>query len=731
MIYTHEELSKLNDSEIFELLLEAWEINGEEIEIWGELPRLNNSTFGFLTNPYLIKSGMRLYYPLETVKSEVCRFFVSPKIASAYGSKNHSTFIRCTLEFSPISERKKHNNPFLLCVSDAHCENLELLPKNIPQEIISDNEKNSFISKSIYDFYYFKAIKEAEDEILKKKKALEEECGQISRKTKKEIADAKEALAEEEKKLDQAKQISINLKKNKDQLEIKIKKLELEKLDQQEKIQQLIEEYEKIEYEMNKKIERLRKFISEKKNFLQSFEFIDEEDFQHFLLEPSSEINPINGVCFHETLQGNYKESISYIQAYLVEQDILYPRHIIENYLTLLRTRDLIILAGDSGSGKTNLVKSFAQAVGGKSIIIPVKPNWTSSEDLLGYYNPLEKKYLSTPFLDALIEAKENPDIPYFICLDEMNLARVEYYFADFLSLLESRDEAPEIKLYSDDEASHVLSELKAVVKVIEAAQEKHQKNGIIDFIELLKDEEVNRYLRQSFGFGEKTSLVKYHSEIRHMLSAVMRMPASITMPDNVHIIGAINIDETTHYLSPKILDRAHIMRFESPLLSDWDKILEEVEQYGFDDLSQPLIMKCEDLGIRKNYPRYDRENEFCIIFTELNKLFFNKIGIEFGMRTIRQGLNYLALFEEVNDNKEIAVNNFLLHKVLPKFTFDGSKKVDQQEKLDLIEKVLIERLKTHLPSYGIYSPVFSAIDVLQKVIINAKQNDNIVNYWS
>ena len=81
------------------------------------------------------------------------------------------------------------------------------------------------------------------------------------------------------------------------------------------------------------------------------------------------------------------------------------------------------------------LVKSFADAIGGKAFIIPVKPNWTSAEDLLGYYNPLEKKYLATPFLEALLEAQNNPTIPYFICLDEMNLARIEYYFADFLSL--------------------------------------------------------------------------------------------------------------------------------------------------------------------------------------------------------------------------------------------------------------------------------------------------------
>ncbi|MGK3218963.1 AAA family ATPase, partial [Klebsiella pneumoniae] len=217
----------------------------------------------------------------------------------------------------------------------------------------------------------------------------------------------------------------------------------------------------------------------------------------------------MNISLFHKPFiqNSNYSDAVSYIQAYLKERDILYPRHIIENFLTLIRTNDLIILAGDSGSGKTNLVQSFAKAIGGVSKIIPVKPNWTSSEDLLGYYNPLEKKYLATPFLEALIEAKQNPDIPYFICLDEMNLARVEYYFADFLSKLEERNEQPTIQLYSDDEAAHVLAELKGVVSVISNAQEKFSKNGIVDFVALMQDEEINAEMKRAFGFSDKDSL--------------------------------------------------------------------------------------------------------------------------------------------------------------------------------------------------------------------------------
>ncbi|MFZ7155933.1 McrB family protein, partial [Avibacterium avium] len=557
-------------------------------------------------------------------------------------------------------------------------------------------------------------------ELLREKERVNQELSKIEEKVQENIRYRNDISYEINQLLGQ-----------KSDLEDINKKLQRDELFKRQTINNLIKQYSQVETDMNNKIKRLKSYIEDKAAFLKTFEFIDEEDLDFYLKETQPRQQSVNGISFSSDLNGDYQKAVHYIQAHLVKNNILYPRHIIENYLTLLRTKDLIILAGDSGSGKTNLVKSFAKAVGGKAIIVPVKPNWTSSEDLLGYYNPLEKKYLSTPFLEALLEAKQNPEIPYFICLDEMNLARVEYYFADFLSLLETRDETPEIVLYTADESAHVLSELKAVVDIIQSAKEKYKQDGIINFIELLKDEQLNNQLRLSFGFSDKDSLIKYHSEIRRMLSAVMSMPSAIKMPANVHIIGAINIDETTHYLSPKILDRAHIMRFESPLLSDWDRILQEVEDYPFENVVEPLIFDIEALGKRTNYPSFERADPFCKLFTELNKEFFHKLGIEFGMRTIRQGLNYLSLFKEVNSDYNLAINNFLLHKVWPKFTFDGNKSSGMQTKLELIEGVLIERIKQQLPTYEDYDEVFSAVSSLENLVHNAKVNDGIVNFWS
>ena len=725
IIYTADELKNLSDAEILDILAKSWEIDDSKFEVWGELkPALGDKPHAYLRSSSLIKTGERPYYPLKGLELEDCSFFITSQDVTRNGAKKERRYIRCELELSPKAERIKHKNPFELCVKRGTIQNLNFLPKEIPQDILinthSDNERSQLISKSIYDFYFDKAMDEIDEEIKLKKN----EANRL-------LKESTDDLNRTEEKRDVVKNLVDTLNARQKELEKITEKLTRDSDVKHHEIQMLTKRYEQIEAEMNNKIKRLKNYVADKALFLKTFEFVDEDDLELFLLESKNQSQRVDGISFSNSLDEDYQKAVSYIQAHLVEKDILYPRHIIENYLTLLRTKDLIILAGDSGSGKTNLVKSFAKAVGGKSIIVPVKPNWTSSEDLLGYYNPLEKKYLATHFLEAMIEAQQNPEIPYFICLDEMNLARVEYYFADFLSLLETRDENPEISLYAEDESAHVLSELKAVVDIIQSAKDKYSENGVVNFIDLLKDEQLNSQLRLAFGFSDKDSLIKYHSEIRRMLSAVMTMPSSIKMPENVHIIGAINIDETTHYLSPKILDRAHIMRFESPLLSDWDAILKEVSEYAFNDVSKPLIFEIEALGYRANYPKFDRENSFCKLFIELNKEFFHKLGIEFGMRTIRQGLNYLELFHDVNSDDELAINNFLLHKVLPKLTFDANKHVGEQTKLELIERVFLERIKQQLPNHENYSEIFSAVHALENVVKDAKANDGIVNFWS
>ena len=242
-----------------------------------------------------------------------------------------------------------------------------------------------------------------------------------------------------------------------------------------------------------------QKKLKDKAKIVRNLEFISEEQYDS-LVGKQPAVDDFEKLDDFENLSGGYIEAISRIQSYLFhEKSIVYPRALLENFLALLRTGDLIILSGLSGSGKTQLVKSFAKATGNITHIIPVKPNWTSSEDLLGYYNPMQRSYLSTPFLDALIAAHRDPERLHLICLDEMNLARVEYYFADFLSVLEERVEAPTISLYSMEEAGHVETEFRLFLDVLLQISEGKDLNRLGDFlekeeIELLRSHGVDNY---------------------------------------------------------------------------------------------------------------------------------------------------------------------------------------------------------------------------------------------
>lgn len=715
-----QQAKEIPDQDVLDYLKEFWNIQlSTSIHVWGMIRK--EKTSYRLINARL-GEGVFIEYPikdlLEAKHIQIAGLPISEEETSIkkYFSDGER-YISCQLILESQSNRDKLNNPFALKINSISIELLDELPNKKVVRSKRLNELNVQIEK-LEEFLLNKEINNKK--ILDERKALKIKLNEDLERFKSDREIDKQKL------IDEIEILKINL--NSEIEEFRLAR-EADKKKITEKIVILDKKLKNKEEEMGRKLEKLRMYIKDKADALKDLEFIDQKEYDNLLMINKRDKSDEKFVDFENDLQSDKQNAITHIQAYLHANDIFYPRYILEDFLALIQTNDLIILAGESGSGKTNLIKSFAKAIGGKSFIIPVKPNWTSSEDLLGYYNPLEKKYLTTPFLEALLEAKDNPDIPYFICLDEMNLARVEYYFADFLSLLEERGEQPEIKLYSEDESSHILSEFKNVMDVIEHVKEKYKKKNIVNFIQLLQDEEINKELTRIFGFSDKDSLIKYHTDLRRMLSGILNTPSSITFPTNVRIIGAINIDETTHYLSPKILDRAHIMKFDSPLLQDWDKIENEIEDVENKKLK--IKFKIEDLGSRKDYPSFDRNNEFCKIITDMTRKYFSPLGIEVGLRTIRQGLNYQKIFIEQGSNEELVLNNFILHKILPKMTFDGSKSIEENVTkknvlLDFIVKLEIIIHKEDVGNKGIY-----VIKELKKIVKNAESNDEIVNYWA
>jgi len=318
-----------------------------------------------------------------------------------------------------------------------------------------------------------------------------------------------------------------------------------------DKEKQLDELHETIALETQKMKERfshLADLLRQKGDRLLALGLIDQEDLE--ALQPTMAATDVRGELL---FTGDYSELAPQLQVKLRDDGMLFAQAQLRDFLALLRTHDLIILAGDSGTGKTSLVRTVAAAIGARCTIIPVKPNWTGPEDLLGYYNPLERSYHPTPFLQALQRADREPDRLHFICLDEMNLARVEYYFADFLSLLEKRSALPIIPIHTADEERHTLVD-NGLFLALEA--EARQRAGLADgatLEDLLRDETANRILHQLGGFKDAESVLCHHGRLRRALTASMRTPTEMKFPPNVRIFGAINVDETTHYLSPKV----------------------------------------------------------------------------------------------------------------------------------------------------------------------------------
>ncbi len=710
---TISKLQDFQDDEVIEYLKKHWNMPIDEtIQVWGivtsKYNEIQQKYYNYLIN---IKdnNGKELEYPVADLKN-IETMQDEGVFISFNKEEEKKRYISCELELSKDT-KKRAKNPILLKVKQGTNKTLDKIPY---VDIIKNNNGDTMIERSIIN----QCIASNKEAILKSNRILFEEKDEI----KKEINLLHGLYKKQEQDTLKSKALNdIFL------LQVEEKKEEKKSLiDEVDEIKKQIE----MEKEMQTKtVEEFRSYILSKAKSLLDLEFISQD--QHDILTEKYTVDENTKdlyLDFKKDLHGDFPQAISHIQSYLFKKNIIYPRYILEDYFALLQTNDLIILAGDSGSGKTNLVKSFAEAVGGVSKIIPVKPNWTSSEDLLGYYNPLEKKYLSTPFLDALLEARRNPKIPYFICLDEMNLARVEYYFADFLSKLEERKDEVKIFLYSDTESGHALSEFNHVLDSIQSAKKKFKKDNLVKYMDILKDEEVNNELKRIFGFSDKDSLIKYHSDLRKMISGILDIPPSITFPKNVRIIGTVNIDETTHYLSPKVLDRAHIMKFESPLL--YDRQIIEEERGSETDHDAKIKFSIEDFGVRKSYPEFKWDDDFCLEMADLTKNYFTDLGVDVGFRAIKQGLNYREILNAFQTREDIFKNNFILHKILPKFHFDGSSDAKGRKKIDIL-KDLKEEIRGIIGDKLQKNEARSAMKELEDIIRKSSENDDNVNYWA
>ena len=201
------------------------------------------------------------------------------------------------------------------------------------------------------------------------------------------------------------------------------------------------------------------------------------------------------------------------------------------DYLSALRSKPFMILAGISGTGKSRIVREFAYMTCPKELqdkdgttpgnycMIEVKPNWHDSTELLGYYSAMNHEYMFTKFDRFVVKAWLNKDVPFFVCLDEMNLAPVEQYFAEFLSVLETR---------SRDQEGNIAS-------------------GALIESQYFND---SSKMAQELGLDKATD--QWAIKVREHI-----VKEGLTLPPNLMIIGTVNMDDTTYQFSRKVIDRA------------------------------------------------------------------------------------------------------------------------------------------------------------------------------
>lgn len=224
-------------------------------------------------------------------------------------------------------------------------------------------------------------------------------------------------------------------------------------------------------------------------------------------------------------------------------------------FITAIKSKPFLLLAGISGTGKSRIVRELARACWDEGSaefkaqkpknfeMVQVKPNWHDSSELIGYVSRIDGvRYIVGPFLKFMVKAIQDPETPYFLCLDEMNLAPVEQYFAEYLSVVESRKRQEDGTITTDP--------------IVDYSNTDEYKS-LIDQLFPNDDNLRSQYLTEKGG-------------------------KRLSIPTNLVVVGTVNMDETTFSFSRKVLDRAMTIEMnEVNLKGGLDRSYEKIGKLG------------------------------------------------------------------------------------------------------------------------------------------------------
>lgn len=364
-------------------------------------------------------------------------------------------------------------------------------------------------------------------------------------------------------------------------------------------------------------------------------------------------------------------DGISKVNSYINGKGYNYTHDQLSNLYLSIKTKPFVILAGISGTGKSKIVRLLAESLGAtpdnsRYQTISVRPDWNDNSDLIGYKN-LKDQFIEGQLTKIIKEAikLENKNKPYFICLDEMNLARVEYYFSDYLSIIESR---------------------------------KKQGQDIIT------DNIVN-----------ETEL-------------------TLHIPDNIYLIGTVNMDDTTFQFSRKVLDRANTIEFSDVDLENLfiDTIEEKIEPIlANNDFLKTTYLKTTD--IEEEHREYARIINKKII--EINEI-LKKSQKQFAYRVRDEILFYMIENKKAELlHEDIAFDYQIMQKILP--AINGSENSIKEILVDLFNYVCDKKVINDTDDINIdeaqnYLQNAKYKNSAQKIIYMLKgyQNDGYISFW-
>lgn len=356
-----------------------------------------------------------------------------------------------------------------------------------------------------------------------------------------------------------------------------------------------------------------------------------------------------------------------------IKEQLYYTDNDIRAFLAGMAVSRLIILQGMSGTGKSSLPRIFSQAISGFNRLIPVESSWRDRNELLGYYNDFNKKFNAKSFTIELYRSSKErcQAIPTFIVLDEMNLARIEYYFSDFLAILQEPDHDKWlIELVSSDMRTLPM-ELPDSVK----AKMQREDPAIYAIWEKIERSRQGD-LKAETSDEDKELLTAYLSKMGQLTGAKDLIDGrKIKVTDNIWFIGTANRDESTFEISDKVYDRAQVVSLNRKGVSEGNYTPVNTKYISVDK----LLALFQD-AINNN--QYKKEVEERL--EALDSVLMEKFDLSFGNRIVTQTINFVGVYTaakgSINDALDYQISTKILRKVI---TSD-----DEEALLELLESV-------------------------------------------